>query len=218
MFIAALLATVLAQAPAPAAYDAVRDRGTRTRPALVSLGAAGFSFNDPAFGSRIWRVTDRLTRPEAPDRSYRTPSATHQSEWSADGSYFYVISNGGTVVPFAFEPDTGRFSRLATLRFYIEPQFSYVNNSLIYGSLNTSGASLRTIDQYDFGSGNYTQLLDLDTLASGLQGTFVGGIASSAGATERIVAFFGGSSQDRHHYVVVFDRSNPSHRGWTATG
>src|SRR4051812_20446164 len=98
MFFTAVLIAVLAQAPA--AYNAVTDRGPRAEPALVSLGPAGFSFNDPAFGTRVWRVTDRVTRPDAPDRSYRTPSATHQNAWSADASYFYVVSNGGTIVPF----------------------------------------------------------------------------------------------------------------------
>src|SRR4051812_35878026 len=101
MLLFAVLAGVLAQAPAT--YNAVSDRGPRKEPALVTLGNAGFSFNDPAFGSRIWRVTDRLTRSDAPDRSFRTPSATHQSEWSADGTYFYVVSNGGTIIPFSFD-------------------------------------------------------------------------------------------------------------------
>jgi hypothetical protein len=210
MFPAVLVALFLVQA-APA-LDAVSDRGPRPRPALVRLGAAGFSFNDPAFGMRLWRVTDGQTRPDAPNRSFRTPSATHQNAWSANSSYFFVVSNGGTIVPFAFDSDTGRFSRLATLRFYIEPQFSYLNDSLIYGSVNTSGASLRTIDQYDFATGAYTRLLDLDTLVPGLQNTFVGGIASSAGSVERVLAFFGGSSQDRHHVVVVFDRTDPTKR------
>lgn len=210
MLLAPLLATLLAQAPP--AYNAVTDRGARTEPALVKLGNAGFSFNDPAFGTRIWRVTDRLTRSDAPDRSFRTPSATHQSEWSADGTYFYVVSNGGTIIPFSFDPNSGQFSRLATLRFYIEPQFSYVDNARIYGSVTGAGASLRTIDQYDFSTGSYTRLLDLDTLVTGLQGTFVGGIASSAGTSERIVAFFGGTQQDKHRYVVVFDRANPERR------
>jgi len=210
MLLVPLLVSFLAQAPST--YDAVTDRGPRVEPALVHLGNAGFSFNDPAFGTRIWRVTDRLTRPDAPDRSFRTPSATHQNAWSADGSWFYVVSNGGTFVPFAFDKTTGRFSRAATLRFYIEPQFSYVNDSLIYGSVTGSGASLRTIDQYDFGTGAYTRLLDLDALVAGLQGTYVGGLASSAGSPERIVAFFGGVQQDRHHDVVVFDRTDPQRR------
>src|SRR4051812_24924777 len=124
MFAAALLAALLSQSPL--SYQGVTDRGPRPKPTLVRLGNAGFSFNDPVFGTRLWRVTDRLTRADAPDRSFRTPSATHQNAWSADSSYFYVVSNGGTIVPFAFDKASGRFSRLATLRFYIEPQFSYV--------------------------------------------------------------------------------------------
>src|SRR5215831_12747329 len=203
-----VLAAILTQAPA--AYDAVTDRGPRAKPALVHLGSAGFSFNDPVFGTRTWRVTDRLTRPDAPDRSFRTPSSTHQNEWSADSSYFYVVSDDGTVVPFAFEPATGRFGRLDALKFYIEPQFSYVNDSVIYGSV--SGGSLRTIDQYDFGSRQYARLLDLDTVVPGLQNTYVGGVASSAGAPERLLAFFGGASQDQHHYAVVFNHDNPQQR------
>jgi hypothetical protein len=208
MFLATLLACTLAQAPS--AYSAVTDRGPRQTPALVRLGQAGFSFNDPVFGTRTWRVTDRLTRPDAPDRSYRTPSASHQNAWSADSSYFYVVSTDGTVVPFAFDRGTGHFSRLDALTFYIEPQFSYVNDSVIYGSVG--GGSLRTLDQYDFGSGQYSRLLDLDALVPGLQKTYVGGIASSAGPPERILAFFGGTAQDQHHYVVVFAHDNPQQR------
>ena len=210
MFIAAVLAATLAQAPG--AYQAVTDRGPRAEPAVAKLGPAGSSFNDPVFGSRIWRITDRLTRPDAPDRSFRTPSATHQNSWSAHGTRFYVVSNGGTMIPFDFDAATGAATRRETLRFYIEPQFSYVDDDLIYGSLTAPGASLRTIDQFNFDTGEYTRLLDLDTLVPGVKGTYVGGVASSGGATERILAFFGGVSQDRHRYVVVFDRRNPARR------
>jgi len=210
MFPAVLLSAVLAQSPA--AYEAVTDRGPRREPQLVRLGPAGFSFNDPVFGTRLWRVTDRLTRPDAPDRSFRTPSATHQNAWSAGGSFFYVVSNGGTIVPFAFDAGSGRFSRLDALRFYIEPQFSSVHDSLIYGSVTGPGASLRTIDQYDFTTGLYSRLIDLDALVPGLQGTFVGGVASSAGEAEHVLAFFGGASQDRHRYLVIFNRDRPQKR------
>lgn len=208
MVAAAILFTLLAQAPA--AYDAVTDRGPRAKPTLVTPGAAGSSFKDPVFGSRIWRVTDRVTRTDKSDASFRTPSSPHQNEWSANDSYFYVVSTDGTVVPFAFDRFSGATTKLAPLRFYIEPQFSYVSDSLIYGSV--SGGSLHTIDQYDFSTGQYTQLLDLDTISGGLSGTYVGGLTSSAGATERILAFFGGASQDQHHLVVVFDKGTPSNR------
>ena len=203
---------LVAQAQSPTSSTGVADRGPRAKPAVGKLGGAGSSFNDPVFGSRIWRVTDRSTRSDAADRSFRTPSSTHQNAWSADSSYFYVVSNGGVMIPFAFDKATGKFSRLEALRFYMEPQFSFVNDSLIFGSLTGSGASLRTIDQYDFGSHEYTRLLDLDTLASGLQGTYVGVIVSSAGPVERVLAVFGGTEQDRHHYVVVFDRADPRRR------
>jgi hypothetical protein len=207
MFLAAVLACVLAQA---ATVPGVTDRGPRPEPALVKPAAAGFSFNDPVFGSRLWRVTDRLTRPDGIDRSYRTPSSSHQNAWSADSAYFYVVSTDGTVVPFAFDAERGSASRLDALRFYIEPQFSYVDAGILFGSV--SGGSLRTIDQYDFATGEYTRLLDLDVLAQGLKDTYIGGVSSSAGATERILAFFGGASQDRHHFVVVFDRRAPHSR------
>ena len=205
---AALLFVLLAQSPST--YDAVTDRGPREKPTLVHPGPAGSSFKDPAFGSRIWRITDANTRSDRNGVSFRTPSATHQNAWSANSSYFYVVSTDGTVVPFAFDPFSGATTRLPPLTFYIEPQFSYVNGSQIYGSV--SRGSLHTIDQYDFGTGQYTQLLDLETIETGLAGTFIGGLSSSAGPTERIVVFFGGASQDQHHYVVVFDKNAPSTR------
>lgn len=211
MFLAAVLAAALAQAPST--YDAVVDRGPRAEPTLVTPGGAGSSFNDPVFGTRLSRITDRLTRGDAPDRSFRTPSATHQNAWSARSSYFYIVSTDGTVIPFAFDAATGAAARLAALEFYIEPQFSYVDDTVIYGSFRGSGASLRTIDQFDFSTGQYTRLLDLDTLVSAdLRGTYIGGIASSAGPVERVLAFFGGPSQDRHHYVVLFDTRAPQTR------
>jgi hypothetical protein len=51
------------------------------------------------------------------------------------------------------------------LRFYAEPHFSYARDGVIYGA--ASGGSLRTVDQYDFATGAYTRLLDLDTIAPG---------------------------------------------------
>ena len=207
--------------PAPSAYDAVTDHGPRVKPPVQHLGGAGFSFNDPVFGTRILRVTDGATRPGFPNRSFRTPSGTHQNAWSADGRRFYVTTNDGTIIPFAFDPSTGAASRIdpsrdgeggLTLRFYLEPQFSYVDPDIVYGTENTSGSNLHGVDAFDFSTGRYTTLLDLETLvpASALKDTYVGVIGSSSGPAEKILAMFGGSSQDRHHDVVVFDRANPA--------
>lgn len=209
------------QATAPPTYDALTDRGPRAEPSLPSLGAAGSTFVDPAFGSRITRITDGRTRPGVVDRSYRTPSGTHQNAWSADGRYFYVVSTDGAIVPFAFDAAARRAARISAsatgddglvLRFYIEPHFSYVRPGVIYGSSSGPGATLRTIDQFDLATGEYSRLLDLDTLAPGLSGTYVGGINASAGNAERLMAFFGGTSQDRHYYLVVFNRDGSNRR------
>jgi hypothetical protein len=200
-------------------YLAVVDRYSYMKPPLPPMGPAGTTITDPTFYSSITRLTDGNTRPGYPNRSYRTPSGTHSLAWSAAGTKFYVVSTDGAIIPFTFDAATRtatRFQPSSTgdggfvLRFYLEPQFSFVNDSLIYGSFSGSGATLRTIDQYDFSTGVYSTLLNLDTIQTGLAGTFVGGISSSAGPNERILAFFGGTSQDKHHFVTVFDVANPA--------
>ena len=99
-----------------------------------------------------------------------------------------------------------------TVRFFNEPTFSYVTPGVMYGTYSGSGSNLRSLDQYDLETGQYSQLLNLDSLATGLSGTYAGGLGVSAGPVEKLFAFFGGTSQDRHFYLVVFDRANPSDR------
>jgi hypothetical protein len=203
-------------------YEAVTDRNTHAKPALPVMGPAGATVVDPVFLSAITRITDGSTRHDTPNRSYRTPSSPHQNAWSATGSRFYIVSSDGSVLPYTFDAATGLARRVEpaatgagglVLSFYIEPQFSYVRDSIIYGSYSgPGGASLRTIDQYDFTTRSYSRLLDLDTLAPGLANTYIGGVASSAGPSERLIAFFGGARQDLHHYLVVFDAANPQNR------
>ncbi|MGH9408140.1 MAG: hypothetical protein ACRD1V_01650 [Vicinamibacterales bacterium] len=202
-------------------YVAVTNRNTYAKPPLPALGPAGSTFSDPVFHSSITRVTDSVTRPGFHNYSFRTTSSPHQNEWSANGSYFYVLSTDGTAIPFRFNAATGTASRInptstsnggMVLSTYIEPQFSYVNDSIIYLGYSGVGTNDRTIDQYDFSTGVYTTLVNLDTVVSGLSGTYIGGVASSAGSTERVEVFFGGVSQDHHHYVLVFDHANPSSR------
>jgi hypothetical protein len=216
-------AAIAAAAGGPAfmTYAGVSDQSARLEPLLPVPGPAGTALADPTFGTTIVRVTDGLTRPSKPGRSFRTPSGTHQHAWSALGTYFYVVSNDGTIIPFVFDGRAGQAARIQptatgagglTLKFFNEAQFSYANDQQIYATYNGSGATLRTIDQYDFSTGAYTRLFDLDALVPGLAGTYVGGLNSSAGAVERIVTFFGGTGQDRHHYILVFDKNDPSHR------
>ena len=202
-------------------YAAVVDRQTYAKPALPVLAGAGATALDPVFQSTITRITDSTTRPGYLNQSYRTPSATHQNTWSARLSYFYVVSGDGSSIPYTFDQATGKAQRInptatghggMTLSFYIEPQFSYVSDSIIYGSYNGSGGNLHSIDQFDFSTSSYGRILDLETVVPGLAGTYIGGVGSSAGATERLMAFFGGVSQDKHNYAIVFDKANPANR------
>jgi hypothetical protein len=204
----------------PGPYDAIVDRVARPKPATAAPPAAGGRFTDSVFGSRLLRVTDRNTRPAAWSLSYRSPSGSHQNAWSKSGNYFYVVSTDGAVVPFAFDRTSITASRLnpsasgdggLMLQFGGEPEFSFVDESL-FGVYNGPGANLRTIAAFDFTRRAYTTLLDLDTVAAGLAGTYVGGVSASAGAVEKVAAFFGGIQQGYHHYAIVFERSNPSVR------
>ena len=200
-------------------YYAVVDRYAYPKPALPAIGPAGTTIQDPVFGSSITRITDGQVRPGYLNRSFRTPSGTHQLAWSAAGTKFYVVSTDGTVIPFTFDPATRTAKRIQptttgegglVLRFYLEPQFSFVNDAVIYGSYSGSGTTLRTVDKYDFSTGQYSTIFNLDAVQPGLAGTFIGGLGSSAGPNERVLAFFGGTSQDKHHFVVLFDVANPS--------
>jgi hypothetical protein len=204
---------------APESYQAFSDRQPRTKPALPAIGSAGSVIVDPTFNTAVMRVTDGTIRPANLNRSYRTPSGTHQNAWNTDGTYFYVVSTDGAVVPFGFNAATRSAWRLPgtddgglMLKFHGEPMFSFVNKDLIYGAYSGPGASLRVINQYDFAADDYAPLLDLDQMGYALSGTYVGGVGSSSGPVEKLAVFFGGTQQDLHYLLVVFEKANPSSR------
>src|SRR5262249_40516929 len=70
-----------ASSPVPTSYTSPSDRITRPKPALPAIGGAGSIFTDPAFGSKLLRVTDANTRPSSTGVSFRTPSAGPQIAW-----------------------------------------------------------------------------------------------------------------------------------------
>ena len=200
---------------APTTYRALADRTAYAKPALPALGAAGYSFNDPTFASRILRVTDGNTRPGVAGRSYRVASNAHLAAWNATSTAFFVMSNDGTSIPFAFDPATMAASRIQpsssgnggfSLAFYVEPQFSLVNPNAIFGAV--SGSNNRTISQYDFSTGVYSTIVDLDTIASGLAGTYVGGLMTGGTPAENLMMFFGGGSQDNHYLALWLPLGN----------
>ncbi len=192
----------------PTQYSAITDRLAYAKPALPQLGAAGFAFNDPTFGSRIMRVTDGQTRPGLVNRSYRVPSNAHVAAWNASSTRFFVVSNDGTIIPYTFDAQSMTASRIQpsssdngglTLAFYVEPQFSLVDPNRIFG---VGGSNNRTISSYDFSAGTYTTIVNLDTVVSGLSG-YVGGLMTGGVPSETVMTYFGGGSQDQHYYALL---------------
>jgi hypothetical protein len=198
---------------APAAYQVQTDHEVRTKPALPALGPAGSNFADPTFGSRLLRITDGNTRPGVPGRSYTTPSAAHQTAWNADSTYFYVRSVDGYFIPYAFNATAMSASRVQAvsggdggllIASQAEPQFSFVSPNVMYVTRQDSTYDWPIIQRFEFSTGTYTDLLNLGEAAPIAHSTYVGGLASSAGAKERVMAFFGGAAQDSHYLVATF--------------
>ncbi len=202
----------------PATYDAISDTEARTKPAAPLLGAAGQTFKDPVFSSRLLRVTDSRSRPGSPNRSFRVPANAHIAAWNATSTCFYVRSTDGTIVPYTFNAASMRASRLdpstsgeggRTLDFSGEPQFSVSNPSVIYGVWHRGNN--RTIARYDFATQRYATILDLDTVVQGLSG-YVGGLATAGDDREKMLVFFGGGQQDLHTEALLFFVDDPGER------
>jgi len=87
---------------------------------------------------------------------------------------------------------------------HTEPQFSFVSPNILFGTDQDSTNDWPIVRQYDFSTGLYTNLLNLGTVAPIAPHTYAGGLSSSAGAPEKLLAFFGGPQQDDHYLVAVF--------------
>ena len=139
-----------AQSP-PMTYGAIY-RTVRPYPPLPSLGGAGFRFTDPAFGSKMLRVTDQNTRPDRPGRAFFSPASAETNAWNIDSTKFFVTGEGGEMIPFSFNPTTMVASRMGNtsngtggllLNVDGEPEFSYVDPDVIYGQSGSQIVSYR---------------------------------------------------------------------------
>jgi hypothetical protein len=202
----------------PNTYHAVSNLAAYAKPARPALGAAGFRFSDPTFGSQLIRVTDANTDTRGgafTGGSYSTPSAAHQLAWNATSDRFYVRSLSGWFIPFAFDASTLTAARIGSLliQSHIEPQFSYQSRDILYAGWTrvVSGHDYPLIHAYDFGTSTYTELMDLRLLVTNtldLADTYVGAISSSATAPEKVAVMFGGCCQDAHRKVAVFQSAS----------
>jgi hypothetical protein len=90
-----------------------------------------------------------------------------------------------------------------------EPQFSFVSPKIVYVTRQDSTYNWPIIQSLDLSSGSYTDLLNLGQAAPIAHATYTGGLASSAGSPERVMAFFGGAAQDSHYLVALFMPAQP---------
>jgi hypothetical protein len=120
--------------------------------------------------------------------------------------YFYLTSTDGTILVYSFDAATMTATRVPgsgdgglQLNFYVEPQFSSTKPGVLYGIAGTG--NLRTVYQYDLSAGAYSPVLDLDTVMPGVSG-YVGALMTGGTPIEYLMTFFGGGSQDQHHYLL----------------
>jgi hypothetical protein len=198
----------------PLTYSAVSDRVIRAKPTLPSIGGtggAGTKFNDPAYGTRMLRVTDRLTRPDRPDRFWATPSGSETCCWNTDGTKFYIVGGGGEQLPYTFDKRTMTASRMGDLNngsgglvllLAGEPCFGGVDADLLYGQGSADSA---TFVQYRFSTATETTLHDIHSVLPGISTHGTG--MSVTKDEQRFAIGTGGASQDNDIYIYVFDRA-----------
>jgi len=205
----------------PTTYAASSDRAVRPKPALPALGAAGYKFADPAFGSPLLRVTDANTMSASAGVSYRSPSAAATRAWNTTSTRFYVAATDGTIIPYAFNASTMTASRIPgaqdgglILDFDAEPEFSAINPDVAYG--RSSEYDHAVVTQYDFATDTYTIVADVENIVPTVNAngrTYLRDVETGVSAgTEYLSFIFGGTSQDLDHYAVWFPVNDPSSR------
>lgn len=206
---------VALQTSAPSVYPtACTDRVIRAiRPVLAPATATARVF-DPAFNRFVRRVTDGATG-NASNRSFRLPSSENACAWGRRSDRFIALTTGGATKYFTFDASTGQATYVMDLStFATEPSWSRVQPSVIYDTTQGGSAGWRVL-AYDTEANLLTTLLDLAQIdpAYAVSGLYFGGsIQSSASTPERLVIFYGGSGQDRHFRVCVFEAANPANR------
>lgn len=187
---------------------AVTDLIARPVPSITVPAGLNSTFVDPSFGRVIRRITNGTTgNASNQNASHRMPSSEQVAAFGRNSDRFYAETPYGTIEYFKLDVATGNATYLRDLPFTSEPTFSRVQPSVIYGPVG-----YRVI-AYDTDTNVSTTLLDLtksDPAYAVAPLVLGGSVQSSAGSVERIIAFYGGASQDKHFRAVVFDAANPA--------
>lgn len=200
------------------------DRNAYTIPAFPGSWPVGTIINDPTFGNRVARMTDGNVLAGTPGVSFGGPSAGYQHQFSAGSTKFYVIGSAGGVVPYAFNAAAMTRARISGAgdgglqisTVSTEPQFSYVDDDLIYVTGQNGTHSTPIIRKYSFTGAAYTDLFDMWPILNGIGKTipdssFCPNIFSSEASPEKIVCMCPTQAGDDNYLVPVFEVGNPSH-------
>jgi hypothetical protein len=188
----------------PQEYCARTDRRVEKYPEKPpALGPAGTIISDPTFGSRILRVTDSGSDQRHAGRPLVTPSSAEQNSWNKNSTMFYVITSGGSLLLYDFDPATmtARPAGNPGLNWGGEPQFSFAKVNVLYG-INRSDTSF---EQYDTSARRVTQVNNPSKcikLGKGDSGHTV----SVSADDNRFMATFG-PVQDKYYMVYIYDRT-----------
>lgn len=174
---------------------------------------------DPVTGSRVIRVTDANTLPGNIGQSFGTPSASHQLAWRKNSDGFYLRGSAVTCLPFAFNASSMQVSRLSgtgdgglVVTTQPEPQFSWVNNDVIYTAGEDGTHHTPIVKTFTFGANTYANLVDLRIQGPTISdNTYCGGIYSCETAPEKIVCWWGGEA-GTHFLVGVFEVGNSANK------
>jgi hypothetical protein len=183
---------------------------TRLEPPLPAIGSAGFRFTDPTFGSRMLRVTDPNVRPDRANFSYGTPPGAESNPFNLNSTKFYVVDQGGNVIPYNFDPVNMTISRMGNtsnasggliLPLRASPSFSYTDQDLIFGF--AQGTNI--FSEYRFSTGVTTQLHDPLTCLPSIT-RFAHDISITADG-QRLAGYLDGTSLNNQLIAYVFDRT-----------
>jgi len=172
-------------------YTLRTDRNILPEPSLPALGAAGSSYIDPVFGTKITRVTDQEFSKSigAPTRSWMTGSGGEQNTWNKDGTAFIVQGLGGEWVPFGLNgklPTPNNWHGLSIGG----PCFSYTDLDILYG--HKDGARLVA---YNLRAMDVNEIVAFPTPAFGEVSPAING---------RLVTY-GNGKQDLGTHVYLWD-------------
>ena len=188
----------------PIAYDAATDRMVRPKPVVPTPRSPGSFILDPAFGSRILRITGPNTQANALNTPFHGPADAFVPNWNADSTMFWVYGNGG-VIPFRFDAALLQASRLPKagdpsggLLLDFEGPFSYRKPNIMYGAK----ADL-TVFEYDFASAQKTTIFKAGATVRGASGG--ASMPSVSDDDSRLCVAFSGT-QGTYQYIVVLDR------------